>query len=146
MNRVFALFLMVLFFACNNDQTNRNPYLQEIGFRFDINLNLPLYSQLTNPANPVYIGTLGVGNRGVFVINLGFDQFRVFEASCPNHPPNSCSTMQIDGQKAICPCEDYEYSLATGQQFSPPDDGNRYYNMLEYNARFNGSDVVIISN
>ena len=146
MKRIFALLIVFLVLSCDSDRPIRNPYLQEIGFRFDINLNLPTNSKLTNPANPVYISTLGVGIRGVFVINLGFDQFRVFEASCPNHPPNSCSTMQIDGQKAICPCEDYEYSLVTGQQFSPPDDGNRYYNMLEYNARFNGSDVVIISN
>lgn len=146
MKRILILLIVVSTLSCDNDRPIRNPFIQEIGFRFDINLSLPLYSPLTNPANPVYIGTQGVGNRGVFVINLGFDQFRVFEASCPNHPPNNCSTMEIDGQKAICPCEDYEYSLATGQQFSPPDDGNIYYNMLEYNARFNGRDVVVISN
>jgi len=146
MKRFFILFIVVLTLSCDNDRPIRNPFLQEIGFRFDINLSLPLYSPLTNPANPVYIGTQGVGNRGVFIVNAGFDQFRVFEASCPNHPPNNCSTMQIDGQKAICPCENYEYSLITGQQFDPPDDGNRYYNMLEYNARFNGIDVVVISN
>ncbi len=143
MNRILGIFLLILTLSCDSDRPERNPYLQEIGFRFDINLSLPLYSPLTNPGSPVYIGTQGVGNRGVFIINAGFDQFRVFEASCPNHPPNSCSTMQIDGQNAICSCEDYEYSLFTGQQFSPPDDGNRYYNMLEYRAVQSGNSVVI---
>ena len=146
MNRILSIFLLISMFSCDSDRPERNPFLQEIGFRFEINLSLPLYSPLTNPGNPVYIGTQGVGNRGVFVINAGFDQYRAFEASCPNHPPNSCSTMEIDGQTAVCPCEDYEYSLFTGQQFNPPDDGNRYYNMLEYHANFNGSNVVTISN
>lgn len=143
MKRIFGLLLVLLILSCDSDRPERNPYIQEIGFRFDINLSLPLYSPLTNPGSPVYIGTQGVGNRGVFIINTGFDQFRVFEASCPNHPPNSCSTMQIDGQNAVCSCEDYEYSLFTGQQFSPPDDGNRYYNMLEYHAVQSGNSVVI---
>lgn len=143
MNRIFGILTVILMLSCDSDRPIRNPYLQEIGFRFDISLDLPLYSPLTNPANPIYIGTQGVGIRGVFVINTGFDQFRVFEANCPNHPPNSCSTMQIDGQKAICPCEDYEYSLINGLQFSPPDDGNQYYNMLEYRAVKSGRTVVI---
>ncbi|MBT8264455.1 MAG: hypothetical protein KJN75_03885, partial [Muriicola sp.] len=90
-----------------------------------------------------YIGSQGVGLRGVFVMNSGFDVFRVFEASCPNHAPNSCSTMDLDGQIAVCSCEDYEYSLFTGQQLNRPSDGNRYYDMLEYRATQNGNSVVI---
>ncbi|NHF58712.1 hypothetical protein FK220_005135 [Flavobacteriaceae bacterium TP-CH-4] len=145
MKRIWGLLFMIFLFSCDNDRGTRNPYLQEIGFRFDLNLSLPLYSPLTNTGNAVYVGANGVGTRGVFVINAGFDQFRAFEASCPNHPPNDCSTMELNGQTAVCPCEDYEYSLFTGQQLSRPDDGNRYYDMLEYRAVFNGG-VVSVSN
>lgn len=144
MRHYCLLFLSLFMLACSNDQGQRNPYLQEIGFRFDINLNLPLYSPLTNPGNAVYIGAQGVGIRGVFVMNTGF-AYRAFEASCPNHSPSSCSTTELDGQTAICGCEGFEYSLFTGQQFSPPNDGERYFNMLEYRATQNGS-VVVISN
>lgn len=143
MMRTLSIVFITFLFSCDNDRTNRNPFLQEIGFRFDINLNLPSYSPLTNVGNAVYIPTQGVGTRGAFVINTGFDQFRAFEASCPNHAPNNCSTMELDGQTATCSCEDYEYSLFTGQQLNRPDDGNRYYDMLEYRASFNGSSVVI---
>jgi len=143
MKRIFGLILMVFILCCEDDRGQRNPNLLEIGFRFDMNLNLPLYSLLANTGNAVYVGANGVGTRGIFVMNVGFDQFRAFEASCPNHLPNDCSTMQLDSQIAICPCEDFEYSLFTGQQFSPPQDGTRYYNMLEYNARFNGGVVVV---
>lgn len=145
MTRFWGLLLLALLLSCNNDRTNRNPFLQEIGFRFDINLNLPLYSPLTNTGNVVPINSAEVGTRGVFVINAGFDQYRAFEASCPNHAPNDCSTMSLSGQVATCACEDYEYSLFTGQQLNRPDDGNRYYDMLEYNASSSGN-VVVISN
>ncbi len=136
--------VFLLLSACSNDQGQRNPYLQEIGFRFEVNLNLPLYSPLTNPGNAVYIGAQGVGIRGVYVMNTGF-AYRVFEASCPNHSPNACSTTDLNGQTAVCECEGYEYSLFTGQLFSSPNDGERYFNMLEYRATQSGN-VVVLSN
>lgn len=138
-----SILILLIFTACSNDGTTRNPYLQEIGFRFEANLNLPSYSPLTNTGSAVYIQSDLAGTRGVFVINAGFDQFRAFEASCPNHAPNDCSTMELDGQIATCSCEDYQYSLFTGQLLNRPDDENRYYDMLEYNASYSGGSVII---
>lgn len=145
MIRFLGLFLLILILSCETDRTERNPFLQEVGFRFDINLNLPLFSPLTNTGNAVFINNAGVGTRGVFVINSGFNQFRAFEATCPNHVPNDCSTMNLNGQTVTCDCEDFEYSLFTGQQLNRPDDGVRYFDMLEYNTSFSGN-VVLISN
>lgn len=143
MKPIWSIFLVVILFSCETDRSNRNPYLQEIGFRYEINLSLPLYSPLTNTGNAVYIGAAGVGTKGAFIINSGFSQFRVFEASCPNHASNECSTMVLDGQLATCSCEDYEYSLFTGQLLNTPDDGGRYYDMLEYQASLSGGSVTI---
>lgn len=143
MNRILGILLLVLLLSCSNDRTNRNPFLQEINFRFDANLNLPKYSPLTNTGSAVSVISDGVGTRGVFIINTGFNQFRAFEASCPNHAPNSCSTMVLDGQVVTCSCEDYQYSLFTGQQLNRPDDGNRYYDMLEYRTSFGGNTVSV---
>jgi len=145
MARIFGLILMMALFSCDNDRGTRNPYLQEIGFRFDMNLNLPLYSPLTNLGNAVFVSNSGIGTRGFFVIQSSIDQYRAFEASCPNHVPNECSTLELDGQTATCSCEDYEYSLFTGQLINRPDDGNRYYDMLEYRATKSGN-VVVVSN
>lgn len=144
MKRTGILLLFCLFLACSKDQGVRNPYIQELGFRFELNLNLPLYSPLTNPGNAVYIGGQGAGVRGVFVINTGF-VFRAFEATCPNHVPNPCSTMELNGQVVTCSCEGFRYSLFSGQLLDMPEDGNRYYNMLEYRATQSGS-VVLITN
>lgn len=143
MFRRLSILILLIITACSNDGTNRNPYLQEIGFRFEANLNLPSYSPLTNTGSVVPIRSELAGTRGVFVINVGFDQFRAFEASCPNHAPNDCSTMELDGQIAICSCEDYQYSLFTGQLLNTPEDENRYYNMLEYRAVLSGGSVII---
>ncbi len=145
MYRYWLVFFSMILLGCSKDRTLRNPYLQEIGFRFDINLNLPLYSPLTNPGNTIYVDNPGVGTRGVFVINTGFNVFRAFEASCPNHAPNGCSTMDLSGQTALCSCEEYEYSLFTGQLLNRPEGDSRYYDMLEYRASQSGN-VVVISN
>lgn len=143
MKRIFGLFLVLLATGCEKQSTNRNPYLQELGFYFELNMNLPLYSALTNPGSTVYIASEQVGTRGVFVTNTGFDVFRVFEASCPNHAPNECSTMEDNSQVATCACENYKYSLITGQMLNRPNDGKRYYDMLEYRARVSGNSVLI---
>ena len=79
-------------------------------------------NDLNNIGNPVYVGNTGVGTRGAFVMRTSFDSFFAFEASCPNHAPNNCSTMSIQGQNVICSCEDFEYNLFTGGHLNRPDD------------------------
>lgn len=145
MKHLWALLLTAILLSCSNDRSNRNPYLQEVGFRFDINLNLPLYSPLTNTGSAVYISNATVGTRGAFVINTGFNTFMAWEASCPNHAPNECSTMTLNNQTVTCSCEDYEYNLFTGQLMNRPDDGGRYYDLLYYSASYS-NNVVTISN
>ncbi len=145
MRSLWRYILLLALISCSTDSTNRNPFLQEVSFRFDINLNLPLYNNLNTIGNPIYIGNTGIGTRGVFVMRagLGGAQYVAWEASCPNHAPNSCSTMTINGQNAVCSCEDYTYSLFTGQQLDRPNDGNRYYDLLFYRATQSGNTVII---
>ena len=138
-----SIVILLIITACSNDGTNRNPYLQEINFRFEANLNLPLYSPLTNIGSTIYIPSDLAGTRGVFVIQSSINQFRAFEGSCPNHAPNDCSTMVLNGQTVTCSCEDFEYLLFTGQLFNRPEDENRYYDMLEYRAVLSGGSVII---
>ncbi|GLU43513.1 hypothetical protein [Allomuricauda sp. NBRC 101325] len=143
MKYFWSVFILLLILACSSDNSNRNPYLQEVSFRFEINLNLPLYANLNSIGNPIYVGNSGVGTRGAFVIKSSLNTFYAFEASCPNHAPNNCSTMTLDGQNVVCDCEGYNYSLFTGQQLDRPDDGNRYYDLLFYNTTISGNTVII---
>ncbi|MGW9684245.1 Rieske (2Fe-2S) protein [Flagellimonas sp. 2504JD1-5] len=145
MRRLAGFILLFFLIACSSDSTNRNPFLQEVNFRFELNLNLPLYNNLNTIGNPVYIGNTGVGTRGVFVMKTSLDSFFAFEASCPNHAPNNCSTMIIDGQNVVCSCEEYTYSLFTGQQLNRPNDGNRYYDLLFYRTTQSGNIVAVFN-
>lgn len=145
MRRLGALLLLLFLMACSSDSTNRNPFLQEVNFRFELNLNLPLYNNLNTIGNPVYVGNTGVGTRGIFVMKSSLDSYFAFEASCPNHAPNNCSTMTIDGQNVVCSCEEFTYSLFTGQQLNRPDDGNQYYDLLFYRATQSGNIISVFN-
>ena len=64
-----------------------------------------------------------------------------WEASCPNQYPSSCKTMEIDGVQTVCNCDDYKYSLATGQLLSNSE--NDSYPMKLYFSEKNGNSVRI---
>ena len=116
MRKYILLFLAIsLTLSCDSDDfRSNNRYLPNYNFSIDINMDLPLYNQLKFTANPVLITQAGIGINGVIVTNTG-SGFSAFEASCPNQPLTACSPLQLDGILAICPCDDVEYNLFTGQ-------------------------------
>src|SRR5690606_5909892 len=104
----------------------------QLPFFFSVNMELPLYSSLQHPSNAVLITTAGVGANGVIVFNAG-GSYRAYEANCPNQYISSCSRLEIDGIKAICPCDELEYSLFTGVPFSEGE-----YTLIPYRVEQNG--------
>ncbi|MFC4635284.1 hypothetical protein ACFO3O_15345 [Dokdonia ponticola] len=131
--------IILLLFGCSSDDNRRsnNPFIVDIGFSIQLgNINA---LDLQIPSNPVYVPNGGV--RGIFVINTG-SGLRAWEASDPNHSPNECSTMVINGIEVTCQCEDaHTYNLFTGQAAGEVLD----YAMVPYRVEQNG-DVIIVSN
>lgn len=124
------LLLFPLLMACEKDHfNNNNPYIPNYSFSEQINTSLPAYSQLQYPGNGIYYG--GAGVRGVFVFNTG-SGYTVFEATCPNQAMTSCSTMTLNGINAVCPCDNAEYSLFTGQS------AGLEYPLKQYRVDING--------
>lgn len=120
-----------------------NPYLANIDFEVTVDMTLPQYSQLQYPSNPVYVGGANYGNRGIIVINAGSGSFRAFDASDPNHAPNECSTITIDGIEGNCSCNDGNtFNLFTGQSIN----GSLEYPMVKYKVVDNGNNTITISN
>lgn len=113
----YLTFALLPFLLCCSDDTfrNNNPYLPNYGFSTTINLNLPQYNQLLYTANAVYVNDAGTGVRGVFVFNTGNENYVAYDAACPNQALSSCSTMSINGIKALCSCDGAEYSFFNGQ-------------------------------
>lgn len=109
------LFTILLLSGCSRSEINNdNRYLPDYNFSIDINFDLPLYNNLRFTGNPVYIDQAGIGINGIFVLNTG-GGYVAYEASCPNQELNACSRLVLNGITAICPCDDAEYSLFSGQ-------------------------------
>jgi|TARA_B110000263_G_scaffold190607_1_gene168389 nitrite reductase/ring-hydroxylating ferredoxin subunit len=134
----FLLLILLGIFSCSKNQLNNNPYLQDISFEKVINLNLPQYDNLKYSGGSIYLQSGGI--KGLLLFNIN-DQIMAWEASCPNQYPSSCSKMTINGVQSVCSCEDFKYSLATGQILSNSE--KESYPMKLYYSEKNGNSVRI---
>ena len=132
------ILIVILICSCSKNEINRNPYLQNISFEKTINLNLPQYDDLNYNGGAVHLNSGGI--KGLILFNFS-NQIFAWEASCPNQYPSSCSTMKIDGVQTVCNCDDYKYSLATGQLLSSSETNS--YPMKLYFSEKNGNSVRI---
>lgn len=129
--QIIYFFLFIILISCSKDSAinNNNPFLPNYPVDLTINLNLPEYNNLQFVSNSVYIDNGAAGIRGVFVFNAGSNNYVAFDAACPNQALSSCSTMTINGIKAVCACDNAEYSFFTGQA---PD---KQYPMKQYRVQ-----------
>ena len=143
----FYLFVIILIImiikSCGKEPLERNPYLVDVRFQREINLSLPLYNELNFVGGSILISDLGL--NGVIVFNLNGSNYLAWEATCPNHVPENCSALSIKGVLAKCGCEDFQYSLATGQLLNPSEDLKPPQGLLFYQVR-NFNSTLIISN
>ncbi|MEY4433526.1 MAG: hypothetical protein RLZZ44_1660 [Bacteroidota bacterium] len=130
---VFFVFVLLLISCSDNGPVNKNPYIPNTTFTVDINMNLPLYSNLQYPSNAVYFA--GKGVKGLLIFNTG-SGYNAFDAACPNQSLSACSTMTISGIDAVCSCDGKTYSLFTGQ-------GSLQYPMKQYRVEVNGNVLRI---
>jgi nitrite reductase/ring-hydroxylating ferredoxin subunit len=115
MKKLLYFLLLLPFLGCNDSGfNNRNPYLPNYNFSYDINTNLPSFSNLQFPSNAVKIYPGDGPSRGIIVFNTG-STYNAFDGGCPNQDLTSCSTLTINGIEAKCPCDDASYNLFTGQ-------------------------------
>lgn len=139
---LFYISSFLFLLSCSKDNTinNNNPYLPNYPVDLTINLNLPEYNNLQFVSNSVYINNGVAGIRGVFVFNTGNNNYVAFDAACPNQALSSCSTMTINGIKAVCACDDAEYSFFTGQA------QGKQYPMKQYRVQQINSTTLRVYN
>mgnify|MGYP006252302783 FL=1 len=108
--------LLLVIFICNcssNLNDSRCNFLLNLDIYYQVNLNLPQYSDLNFISNSVYIPD--VGNGGVIIVNSGTG-FLAWDASDPNHEMLPCSILTINSLEATSSCSQQNtYSLITGQ-------------------------------
>lgn len=138
-----SFILLVLVSSCGKRPLERNPYLIDIRFQREFNLSLPLYSNLNYVGGSLLVD--GVGINGIILFNLNGSSFLAWEATCPNHPPENCSKLSIEGVLAVCNCEKFQYSLATGQLLNPSENLSPPQSLLFYQVQ-NYNGILSVSN
>ncbi|UZO81594.1 hypothetical protein NBT05_03745 [Aquimarina sp. ERC-38] len=135
------LFTVVGMVSCADDDRVENPFLSDVQVNFTANLNLPQFSQLKFDNNTVEVSTDGIGIRGLIIHRVTENLFLAYERSDPNHSPNECSALMIEGNEVTCPCDsdDNRYNLITGQPVS----GGGQYGLKPYRIEKTGNTLVI---
>jgi nitrite reductase/ring-hydroxylating ferredoxin subunit len=143
---ITSIFITFTVLSCSTTGggDNGNPNIRKVSFSRVINTNLPAFSSIQITGNTIFISNNndGTGIKGVHIINTGAG-FLAWEASCPNHLPNTCSTTLAKGITVTCQCEQYEYNLFTGQILSQSN--QPLFNLVPYGVRKEGSNLVIFN-
>ena len=132
------MIFLFLIGCSDNENSNKNPYIPNYNFSVELNLNLPLYSNLKSPGNGIYYPNSGA--KGLIIFNTG-NGYNAFDAACPNQEISSCSTMTIKGINALCACDSKEYNLFTGQG-----DGTVTYPLKQYRVDVINETLIRIYN
>ena len=137
----YFLVLALITIACSSDDVaRRNPFLPEVNVNFQIDLNLPQYSDLKFSGNHVIETTAGRGIKGIIIYSKGNSQFSAFELSDPNIPISDCSPLSVTGILASSNCgNDNVYNIVTGIQTK----GEGGYPLLRYTIRAEGNTLFI---
>ena len=142
MRKFLFLAGFLLLISCQDDSNlNKSPFLVDIGFQFDINLNLPQYSALGFSGNFVVVNNQGL--RGFVVYTPGNNRYFAYDLADPNRPLDECSRMEVSNLTATSPCAQVtnEYSILTGQ----PASGDLPYGMKAYRVERQGN-IIRVSN
>lgn len=141
MKKILCLLTIFLSLSCSKDEdrNDNNPNLLNPLVSLNLNLNLPEYNALLFAGNSIIINQQGI--KGIVIYNVNNDFYTAFELSDPNHAPNDCSRMMVEGIIAKCPCQsdDNEYDIVTGKHSTQPD----LYPMQQYFAQRTGDNLRI---
>ena len=140
MKYIFSFLCFIFLYACSgNSVDNKNcKFLLDIGVNINIDLSLPQYSQLNFSGNSVYIAN--AGNAGIIIASTGAN-FYAWDASDPNHVPNSCSALVPSGLFGTCGCEDGNtYNFVTGE---PEANAGLRCALKNYRVEKNGNTLLI---
>jgi nitrite reductase/ring-hydroxylating ferredoxin subunit len=134
---VLLLTFPIVLSCSDSNFNNNNPYLPNYSFAVDININF--YDNLRYSGNAIYTPEAGI--RGLIIFNTG-SGYTAFDAACPNQSLSSCSTMTLKGINAVCPCDNAEYSLFSGQCIGAKCE-EKQYTMKQYRVDVNGNNLRV---
>ncbi len=141
---IFIISLIILTSCSSKDNIKENPYIPNYSFNTGnlINTNLPEYSQLKFSGNYVILNSYGL--KGVVLYYVGGNQYSAFELTDPNHIPNSCSKLNVEGVIATCGCDDgNSYDILSGSMRQGTTGG---YTLKPYRVEVAGNIIRVSNN
>lgn len=138
-----ALFILVIVMqlcSCQREHYQRNPFLQEARFSYQLNMHLAKYIKLRHSGNAVLVDNVGL--RGIVVANIG-GHYMAWDRACPSQALSDCSQMTLESDHLfmLCPCNGVKYNLANGLPLS----GTSSYPMLNYQVVEKGNLLEIFN-
>ena len=141
MKKIAIVILMGIILSCSSsdDNRNNNPFLFDPLVSLNLNLNLPEYNPLRFPGSSIIITSQGI--KGIVIYNVNNEIYTASELSDPNHTPNDCSSMDITGIIATCPCpnDTHEYDIVTGKHRTD----ETLYPIQQYRIERNGDNIIV---
>ena len=136
---VLILFVAALISCQSDDDIRRNPFLVDISFQVVLNTDLPQNSDLNFDSNSIIVPNQGL--RGIVIYRVNQSQYFAYELSDPNHSPNDCSMMTVEGITATCGCPDdsNSYNIVTGAHDTDPEK----FPMKPYRVSRSGNNVIV---
>ena len=83
-----------------------------------ININLPAYTDLQYVGGWIYVDQQSSGTRGLIVVRTA-SGFKVYDRNAPHICPDTDTTLEVvDNIKIVCPADNAQWILLTGQPAS----------------------------
>ena len=134
MKKIFIIIILLSMLSCNDDTSDTNSFLPNRNVNLQLDLNLPLYSDLQIMGEYIELNENIGGIRGLIIYNTGTG-FVAFDRACPHISLQECGVMNVEGIYMVCACDDKRFQIIDGA----PEDSNIPYPARAYIATLNGN-------
>lgn len=126
-----TIFICGIFNSCANREETVSCF-PNTNINVFINLNLPAYQALQNVGGWTYINEQESGTKGLILVNTS-NGFIAYDRNAPHICPDANTQLKVvDGIKIVCPKDNAEWILLTGQPIAVASiSPKRYY--VSYN-------------
>lgn len=124
-NKIALLYILLIFglLTFNKSCNERNETVScfpNSAISVSLNLNLVSYYDLNNVGGWIYVNQVGAGTQGLIVVRTS-SGFKVYDRNAPHLCPNGTDDTVLkvqDGTKIVCPKDNAQWILLTGQPIS----------------------------
>ena len=97
-NSIYILIISILIFSCNT----KDDYIQEVYVNKEIDLNLPIYSEIITTGNSIFING---GVEGIIIYHGVGNDYKVYDRNCSYEPSLACSVIDsVNSGIGYCRC------------------------------------------